>query len=79
MDPRMETHMFICFTLVVDNFGVKYVGKQHAKHLVNVTKQTYECTKDWEGKRYLGLTFNWDYNQRKVHLSIPNCVSTALQ
>jgi hypothetical protein len=24
----------ITFTLVVDNFGIKYVGKEHAGHLV---------------------------------------------
>lgn len=26
----------IWFTLVVDDFGVKYVGKQHAEHLMKV-------------------------------------------
>ena len=29
----------IVFTLVVDNFGVKYVGKKHADHLVNALKK----------------------------------------
>ena len=24
----------ICFKLIVDNFGVKYVGKEHAKHFI---------------------------------------------
>ena len=28
----------IFFTLVVDNFGVKYVGKEHARHLVSLLK-----------------------------------------
>ena len=78
MDPRMETHMFICFTLVVDDFRVKYVGQQHAEHLVSVIEQNHECTKDWEGKKYLGLTFNWDSDQRGVHLLMPDYVSTAL-
>ena len=30
----------IAFTLVVDDFGVKYVGKKHADHLVNAFEET---------------------------------------
>jgi hypothetical protein len=37
----------ISFTLVVDDFAVKYVGKQHAEHLRNALLQTYELTTDW--------------------------------
>ncbi len=41
----------ICFSLVVDNFGVKYVQKEHADHLVSVIHEHYEITMDWEGKQ----------------------------
>ena len=36
--PGLWTHQWrpICFTLVVDDFGVKYVGKEHSEHLVSV-------------------------------------------
>jgi hypothetical protein len=37
----------ISFTLVVDDFAVKYVGKQHAEHLRNALLRTYELTTDW--------------------------------
>jgi hypothetical protein len=37
----------IYFTLVVDDFEVKYVGKQHAEHLRNALLRTYELTTDW--------------------------------
>jgi hypothetical protein len=36
----------ISFTLVVDDFAVKYVGKQHAEHLRNALLRTYELTAD---------------------------------
>jgi hypothetical protein len=36
----------IFFTLVVDDFAVKSVGKQHAEHLQNALLQTYELTTD---------------------------------
>jgi hypothetical protein len=37
----------IFFTLVVDDFAVKYVGKQHAEHLSNALLRAYELTTDW--------------------------------
>ena len=68
--PGFWTHKWrpICFSLVVDDFGVKYVGKEHAEHLCKILKQNYEIEEDWEGKKYLGLTFDWDYTKREVHL-----------
>ena len=36
----------IQFTLVVDDFGVKYVGKENAMHLINALKQAYEVETD---------------------------------
>ncbi|KAL7551824.1 hypothetical protein ACHAWF_015016 [Thalassiosira exigua] len=79
--PGLWTHEWrpICFTLVVDDFGVKYVGREHAEHLVGVVKEHYDLTEDWEGKRYLGLTLDWDYSQKKVHLSMPDYIPDALK
>jgi len=37
----------ISFALVVDDFGVKYVGEEHANHLLSVLKQDYEINVDW--------------------------------
>jgi hypothetical protein len=37
----------ISFTLIVDDFAVKYVGKQHAEHPRNALLRTYELTTDW--------------------------------
>ena len=68
----------ICFTLVVDDFGVKYVGKEHARHLISVLKEHYEISEDWEGKKYVGLTFDWDYEKKRVHVSMPGYVDHAL-
>ena len=44
----------ISFTLVVDNFGVKYVGEENAQHLVNIVRKHYKCTCSWTGERYTG-------------------------
>ena len=49
--PSMWTHKTwpIQFSLVVDDFGVKYVGEEHAKHLESVLKEHYKVTCDWTG------------------------------
>ena len=68
----------ICFTLIVDDFGVKYVGEEHAQHLINVLKQHYKVAEDWDGERYSGITLDWDYGRREVHLSMPGHCTEAL-
>jgi len=69
----------IQFSLVVDDFGVKYVGEENAKHLIEVLEQHYEITKDWTGSKYLGLDLTWDYENNEVHLSMLDYVLKALQ
>jgi hypothetical protein len=50
----------ISFSLVVDNFAVKYVGQQHADHLRNAPLKTYELIMEWEATVYSGMTLKWD-------------------
>jgi hypothetical protein len=45
----------ISFTLVVDNFGIKYVNKEDIDHLIASIKKTYTLTKDWTGNLYCGI------------------------
>ena len=42
----------IAFSLVVDDFGVKYVHKDDADHLANSLKNAYKLAKDWTGSLY---------------------------
>jgi hypothetical protein len=56
------------FTLVVDNFGVKYVGEEHANHLKQVMEEHYTLTCNWTGTGYIGITLDWNYTKRQVHL-----------
>ena len=41
-------------------------------------EQNYTISHDWKGKRYLGIDLDWDYNERKVHLSMMKYVKEAL-
>jgi hypothetical protein len=68
----------ISFTLVVDYFAVKYVGKHHAEHLWNALLRTYELTTDWTATVYSGMTLKWDYKSRTCDISMPGYVSNVL-
>lgn len=68
----------VTFSLVVDDFGIKYVGKEHAEHLINALRADYRITVDWEGQLYCALALNWDYNERSVTLSMPGYIAAAL-
>jgi hypothetical protein len=61
----------ICFMLGVDDFGVKYLGKEHIKHLIWCIKQKYELTKDWTGDFYCGIKLNWDYDAWTLDVLMP--------
>jgi hypothetical protein len=68
----------ISFTLVVDDFTVKYVGKHHAEHLRNALLRTYELTTDWTAKVYSGMMLQWYYNKRICDISMPGYISNVL-
>ena len=63
----------------MDDFGVKYIGEEHAMHLKKTLEVDYAVTTEWNGARYIGITLDWDYKRRQVHLSMPNYVEKALK
>ena len=79
--PGLWTHKTrpITFTLVVNDFGVKYVGKEHGMHSISILEKHYEISEDWSGSKYIGITFDWDYHNRRAHLSMPWYITKALQ
>ena len=78
--PGLWTHGThpISFSLVVDDFWVKYVGKENAQHLLDTVQKHYKCSCNWKGERYCRLTIKWDYEGRKVHLSMPGYVQKGI-
>ena len=69
----------IAFTLVMDDFGVKYVGKKNADHLVAALKVTYKISEDWTDRVYCGINLEWDYMARTLYLGMPGYIKTQLQ
>ncbi len=64
--------------MVVDDFGIKYVGQEHAMNLISILKEHYELSEDWKGTKFIGLTLKWNYPGQKVHVSMPGYIDNAL-
>jgi hypothetical protein len=83
--PTQHTHGLwthdtrpMSFLLVVDDFGVKYVGCEHAEHFMECIKKNYNISSDWNGSAYCGLTLDWDYINRTVDLSMSGYIMAAI-
>jgi hypothetical protein len=50
----------IYFSLIVDDFGVKYTKEEDVNHLIGVLGTKYKTHIDWSGTRFLGITLDWD-------------------
>jgi hypothetical protein len=73
----------ISFSLVVDDFRVKYVNREHTENLMACIKKNYNISSDWNGSAYCGLTLDWDYkNAQFIYLyqdtSKPHSINTNI-
>jgi hypothetical protein len=79
--PGLWTHSTrdITFSLVVDDFEIKYTNRDDAIHLLTALEELYTVTTDWNGFLYLTMTLNWDYIHSTVDISMPGYVAKALE
>eukprot|EP00957_Ditylum_brightwellii_P183731 13994453-Ditylum_brightwellii.AAC.1 len=78
--PELWKHDWrpVCFSLVVDDFGIKYVGEEHAHHLLQTLCHWYEVVEDWSGRRCCGIMIEWDYEHGHIDLSMPGYIHNVL-
>jgi hypothetical protein len=69
-----HTTQNIIFSLLVDDFGIRYSTRADADHLIATLKSTYEVSLDWTGSQYCGLSLNWDYLARTCDMSMPEYI-----
>ena len=62
---------------MVDDFGDKYLGKEHALHL-KVALKIYRVATYWEGKLYIGITLKRGYEKGTGQLPMTGYVLSAL-
>ena len=69
----------IAFTLIVDDFGIKYTDRADAEHLHAALRELYVITVDWSGDQYIGLHINHDKKAHIITISIPDYVNKAIK
>jgi hypothetical protein len=69
----------ITFSLVVDDFGIKYTNRDDVIHLLAALEKMYTVTTDWTGSLYIAMTLNWDYIHSTVDISMHGYVAKALE
>jgi len=79
--PCLFTHADLgtTFTLVVDDFAVKYKTRAAADHFLHIMRDGgYDLKVDWEAKQYLGFSIRFDDDAQTVSLSMPKYVPKLL-
>ncbi len=71
----------VVFTLVVDDFLIKYKSRENVDHLLNSLRELYKITTDFsrESLKYVGITLRHDRKKRHIDMSIPGYVEKALK
>jgi len=78
--PGLWTHKSngITFTLVVDDFGIKYTSLSSLNHLLDVLKTFYNITINMKGDLYIGVTLQWKWNH-SVRCSMPSYIPNLVK
>jgi hypothetical protein len=46
---------------------------------MSMLNELYKVSQDWTGRRYCGLTLDWEYQQRTCDISMPGYITRVLQ
>jgi hypothetical protein len=78
--PSLWRHAIrpITFSLMVNDFGIRYVDKEHADHLIKCLNKKYNLTEDWAGDLCCGISLRWDYAARMLDIFIPGYIKKQL-
>jgi hypothetical protein len=47
--------------LIVDDFGIEYVGIEHFNHLLDLLKKNHRVQFNMAGDKFAGINIQWDY------------------
>ena len=72
-------HSSLVFSLVINDFDIKYMKKADAEQLLTTLQKLYRSSAKWDGNHYCRLTLNWDYMNRTCNISMLVYIEHALQ
>ena len=69
----------VAFTLVVDDFLIKYTDKAAANHLLAALRELYIVKDDFATtQKYVGITISHNISRKTINMSMPGYVQKAL-
>ncbi len=70
----------VAFTLVVDDFLIKYSDRKDVDHLLTALRELYTITTEFgTTQKYVGITLHHNRTKRHIDMSIPGYVQKAIQ
>ena len=75
----IHNELKIAFTLVVDDFSIKHNNNEDLQYLINMLSTRHIITKDMSGSLHVGVTLQWDYENRKVRYSMLNYIPKLIK
>jgi len=66
------------FSLIVDDFGVEYVGIEHFNFLLDILKKYHGVQFNMAGDKLAGIAIKWDYPNRRCRISMPGYIDNML-
>jgi hypothetical protein len=66
------------FSLIVDDFGVEYVGIEHFNFLLDILKKYHGVQFNMAGDKLAGIAITWDYPNRHCRISMPGYIDNLL-
>ena len=64
---------------MVDGLGIKYINKDDLDHLIRTLEKYYNVAVDLDGKEFVKIELDWDYENKRVHLSMAPYLQKALR
>ena len=70
----------VAFTLVVDDFLIKYKDVEHSKHFIRSLSELYTVTTQMGNtQKYIGITMIYNRAKRFIHWCMPGYIEKALK
>jgi hypothetical protein len=80
LTPGLWRHKWrpLQFCLIVDDFGIEYVGMKHFNFLLNLLKKYHGVQCNMAGDKLAGIAMRWDYPRKRCQLSMPGYIDNSL-